>query len=51
MASLKGFWKPLEKLLEQMDQNGFIHSGDKLRPVVVDNIEEIVPLIQELLAA
>ncbi len=51
MASLKGFWKPLEKLLDQMDKNGFIHSGDKLKPVVVEDIEAIVPIINDLLKA
>lgn len=49
MASLKGFWKPLEILLNQMDHNGFIHSGDKLKPIVLENIEEIVPTIERLI--
>ncbi len=51
MASLKGFWNPLEKLLDQMDKNGFIHSGDKLKPIVVDDIEKVIPIIQDRLAA
>ena len=51
MASLKGFWKPLEILLEQMRLNGFIHSADKLKPVVVDETDDIVPVIKGLLSA
>ena len=49
MASLGGFWKPLEHMLEQMDQNGFIHSSEKLKPIIVEDIEEIIPAIQNLL--
>ena len=51
MASLKGFWRPLQNLFDQMDQNGFIHSGEKLKPVVVDDIEKIIPIINQLLGA
>lgn len=49
MASLKGFWKPLESLLDQMNQSGFIHSGEKLKPVVVEETDKIIPTIQNLL--
>jgi uncharacterized protein (TIGR00730 family) len=51
MASIKGFWRPLEKLLEQMDQSGFIHSGEKLKPIIVDDIDRIIPIIQGQLEA
>ena len=50
MASLKGFWAPLEKLLDQMDSNGFIHSSDKLKPVVVDDVDAIIPIIRDQLS-
>ncbi len=50
MASLNGFWKPLETLLEQMSQSGFIHSSHKLKPIVVEEIEEIVPTISKLIS-
>ena len=50
MASLNDFWKPLENLLAQMDASGFIHSADKMKPIVVDDMERIVPMISELLA-
>ena len=49
MASLNDFWKPLEKLLGQMSENGFIHSADKLKPLVVTDVDEIVPLIEGLI--
>jgi len=50
MASLKDFWKPLEILLAQMDSHGFIHSADKMKPIVVNDMEKIVPMLSELLA-
>lgn len=51
MASLNGFWDPLETLLKQMGDNGFIHSADKLKPVVVNDVAQIVPIIQKALTA
>ena len=50
MASLNGFWQPLQALLGQMDHSGFIHSADKLKPHIVEDVEEIVPLISRLIA-
>lgn len=50
MASLGGFWKPLENLLEQMSSNGFIHSADKLKPIIVEDIGEVIPAIGKVFA-
>lgn len=47
MTSLNGFWKPLEALLDQMSNNGFIHSADKLKPIVVEEIDSVIPAIEE----
>lgn len=47
MASIGGFWKPLEVLLEQMDSNGFIHSAEKLKPLIVSDIANVIPTIEK----
>ena len=49
MASLNDFWKPLESLLGQMDKNGFIHSADKLKPVIVNEVDEVISVIEALI--
>ncbi len=46
MASLDGFWKPLEALLGQMSSDGFIHSAEKLKPIIVEDVGQIIPAIQ-----
>ena len=44
-ANVKGFWNPMLELLEHMRAEGFIHSGHLMRPLVIEDVEEIVPAI------
>ncbi|MFZ2102920.1 MAG: TIGR00730 family Rossman fold protein, partial [Oricola sp.] len=45
LANINGFWDPLTLLLDHMRDAGFIHTGHRVRPLVVDTPEEIVPAI------
>jgi uncharacterized protein (TIGR00730 family) len=44
-ANVKGFWNPMLELMEHMRAEGFIHSGHLMRPLVIEDVEEIVPAI------
>ena len=44
-ANVDGFWDPMLKLLEHMGDAGFIHTADKVRPMVIANVDDIVPAI------
>ncbi|MCR4266872.1 TIGR00730 family Rossman fold protein [Nitratireductor sp. ZSWI3] len=44
-ANIGGFWDPLLKLIEHMKAEGFVHSEHRVRPLVVDAAEDIVPAI------
>ncbi len=44
-ANINGFWDPMLKLLDHMTDAGFIHTADKVRPMVIDNVEDIVPAV------
>ncbi|TFF27464.1 TIGR00730 family Rossman fold protein [Jiella endophytica] len=45
IANVDGFWDPLARLFEHMAGEGFLHSADKLKPLVIDSVEEIVPAL------
>ena len=45
IADLDGFWKPLLTLLDHMRDEGFIHTQNKVRPIVVERWDQIVPSI------
>lgn len=45
LANLGGFWNPLLALLEHMSDEGFIHTQDRVRPLVAETVEAIVPMI------
>ena len=45
IADLDGFWAPLLTLLDHMREEGFIHTSNRVRPLVITRIEEIVPTI------
>lgn len=45
LANLDGFWDPLLKLLDHMREEGFIHTANRVRPLVADSAQEIVPLL------
>ena len=45
LANIGGFWDPLLQLLEHMDSEGFLHSKQLVRPLVIDTADAIVPAI------
>ena len=44
-ANVKRFWDPMLALLDHMRAEGFVHTGQLVRPLVVDRLEAIVPAI------
>jgi uncharacterized protein (TIGR00730 family) len=44
-ANVEGFWDPMIALIEHMRAEGFIHSGHLMRPLVISDVEEIIPAI------
>ena len=47
LANFGGFWNPLITLLDHMREAGFIHTGHRVKPLVIDRSEAIVPAILE----
>lgn len=47
LANTGGFWNPLLALVDHMRAEGFIHTASKVRPLVVDDAEQIVPGLLE----
>ncbi|MEL6436412.1 MAG: TIGR00730 family Rossman fold protein [Pseudomonadota bacterium] len=45
LANFHGFWNPLTDLLDHMRRSDFIHTGHRVRPLVVNDVEEIVPTL------
>jgi hypothetical protein len=45
LANINGFWDPLSTLIDHMRDAGFIHTGHRVQPLVVNTAEEIVPAI------
>ena len=46
-ANINGFWNPMLDLLAHMRQEGFIHTGHLVQPLVIDHVDDIVPAIQK----
>lgn len=44
-ASINGFWDPMMALLDHMREEGFIHSANRVRPKVVQSVDEIVQIL------
>ncbi|PSM17139.1 MULTISPECIES: TIGR00730 family Rossman fold protein [Nitratireductor] len=44
-ANLDGFWDPMLALLDHMRAEGFVHTGDRVRPLVIDRVDDIVPTL------
>lgn len=44
-GNVGGFWNPMIALLDHMRDEGFIHTGHLVQPLVVDSAEAIVPAI------
>ncbi|WP_425418837.1 TIGR00730 family Rossman fold protein [Oricola indica] len=45
LANINGFWNPLSMLLDHMGSAGFIHTAHRVKPLVLDTAEQIVPAI------
>lgn len=44
-ANINGFWNPMLELVDHMRGQGFIHTAHRVRPMVIDAVEDIVPAI------
>ncbi len=44
-ANIDGFWDPMLALIDHMRAEGFIHTGHRVRPLVVEEAEEVVAKI------
>lgn len=44
-GNVKGFWDPMLALLDHMSDQGFIHTAQRVKPLVVDDPEAIVAAI------
>ena len=44
-VNIDGFWNPMIALLDHMREEGFLHSEESMKLIVVDNAEEVVPKI------
>ena len=46
-ANIGGFWDPMLSLVNHMREQGFIHRAHLVQPLVISEIDEIVPAILE----
>lgn len=44
-GNIKGFWEPMRVLMEHMTAEGFIHTAQRVKPLVIDDVKAIVPAI------
>ena len=44
-ANVKGFWNPMLALIDHMSSEGFIHTAQRVKPLVVEDPEAIVAAI------
>ena len=44
-ANIGGFWEPLLSMLDHMRSEGFIHTAYRVNPLVIDQVEQIVPML------
>ena len=46
VANIGGFWDPLSRLIDHMSAEGFIHTAHQVKPLVIDDVDKIVPALQ-----
>ena len=46
-ANIDGFWNPMLDLVDHMREQGFIHRAHLVQPLVIDQVEDIIPAILE----
>jgi uncharacterized protein (TIGR00730 family) len=44
-ANIDGFWEPMMALMKHMREEGFIHTGHLVQPLLIDQAEAVVPAI------
>lgn len=44
-ADINRFWQPMIAMLDHMRAEGFIHTGHRVQPKVIDRVDDIVPYI------
>lgn len=47
LANIAGFWDPLLALIGHMRESGFIHTANRIRPIVAQRAADIVPLMMD----
>ena len=47
IANIDGFWDPLARLFDHMSEEGFLHSAERVKPIVIDRVDDIVPTLLE----
>ena len=40
-----GFWNPMLELIEHMKHTGFIHTANKIQPIIIDQAEDVISKI------
>lgn len=45
LANIAGFWNPLLTLLDHMRAEGFVHTGNRVRPLVVESAEAVADVL------
>ncbi|MGN6305867.1 MAG: TIGR00730 family Rossman fold protein [Mesorhizobium sp.] len=50
-ANVKGFWNPMLALIDHMAEEGFIHTAQRVKPLVVDDPEAIVAAVMAAASA
>jgi uncharacterized protein (TIGR00730 family) len=45
LVNINGFWDPLKVLLDHMRDAGFIHTGHRVQPLIIDRADDIVPAL------
>lgn len=51
LANINGFWDPMLELIGHMRAEGFIHTAHKVQPMVIGDVEDIVPALIERTSA
>lgn len=44
-ANINNFWDPMLKLVDHMTAEGFLHTAHHVKPLVIEQAEDIVPAI------
>ena len=48
IANIDGFWDPLTQLISHMSEQGFIHTQNLVKPLVIDKAEDVIPTLMKL---